>query len=100
MSVSAPIFDPSLHEYLCRLGQRIHERGGLLTQSIGQLSDYELDRLTDEDEVDFRALAELRATTLAEIRAKAAPLANRELENCITFGELALILSILADLTR
>ena len=100
MSVSNPIFDPSLQQHLRRVGQRIDERRGLLMQSLGQLPNIELECLVDEDEADLRALAELRATTLAEIRAKAAPLANRELEDCITFGEWALILSILADLTR
>lgn len=82
---SAPIFDP---------------RRALLRQSVGQLSDDELECVADEDEVAPRALAELRATTLAEVRAKGAPLADRELETCIAFGKLALILFILADLTR
>ena len=57
---------PSLQGYLRRLGQRIQERRGLLT----------LER------------------TPAEIRAKAVPLADRGLENCITFGTLALILFV------
>jgi hypothetical protein len=72
----------------------------MLMESADQSSDDELERMADEDEEDLKARAKLRATTLADIRAKAAPLANRELGNCITCGELELIMSILADLTR
>jgi hypothetical protein len=100
MSLSIPIFELSLEEYLHRLSRRIQERRELMVQSADQLSDDELNRMADEDETDLKALADLRGTRLADIRAKAAPLSDRELEDIITSGELALIMSILTDLTR
>ena len=50
MSVSDPIFDPALQQFLHRLGRRI-----LYARMLMELSDDELECRADEDQADLKA---------------------------------------------
>lgn len=79
---------------------RITARRQLLEAVAQCASSKDLDVLADDDDEDLKALAQLPGDTLEHICEKAAPLADRELEERVTFGELALIISIISDLTN
>ena len=79
---------------------RITARRQLLEAVAQCASSKDLDMLADDDEEDLKALAQLPGDNLEHICEKAAPLADRELEERVTFGELALIISIISDLTN
>ncbi len=79
---------------------RITARRQLLEVMAQCASRKDLDVLADDDEKDLKALAQLPGDNLEHICEKAVPLADRELEERVTFGELALIMSIISDLTN
>ena len=79
---------------------RITARRQLLEAMAQCASSKDLDVLADDDEEDLKALAQLPGDNLEHICEKAVPLADRELEERVTFGELALIMSIISDLTN
>ena len=79
---------------------RITARRQLLEAVAQCASSKDLDVLADDDEEDLKALAQLPGDNLEHICEKAVPLADRELEERVTFGELALIISIISDLTN
>ncbi len=79
---------------------RITARHQLLEAVAQYASSKDLDVPTDDDEEDLKALAQLPGDNLEHICEKAVPLADRELEERVTFGELALIMSIISDLSN
>lgn len=98
MSAShAPLSDRAARSALV---SRITARHQLLEAMAGSASIEDLDELADDEEEDLKALARLPVNNVDDIRGKAALLADRELEERITFGELALIMSIISDLTH
>lgn len=99
--MSAPVLARSSeHRERNTLVARIKARRELLETMAHWASGDDLEQLANDEEEDLKSLAALPGDNLENIRAKAAPLADRELEEQITFGELALILSIISDLTR
>lgn len=79
---------------------RITARRQLLEAMAQCASSKDLAVLADDDEEDLKALAQLPGDNFEHICEKAVPLADRELEERVTFGELALIISIISDLTN
>jgi hypothetical protein len=79
---------------------RITARRELMEAMVGWASTKDLEELTDDEEEDLKALARLPVDSLDHVREKATLLADRELEERVTFGELALIMSIISDLSH
>ena len=82
------------------LVDRIKARRELMEAMAGWASSRDLDELAEAEEEDLKVLARMPVHNLDHLRQKAVLLADRELEERITFGELALIMSILSDLTH
>ncbi len=87
---------PTRPEALAALASRITQRRALFLP--GGVPDADIDGLVDEDEADLAAMAGMPATVQADQRAKAATLAHRDLAGGMSFGEEALLRSLLADL--
>lgn len=86
-------------QYITTLANRITRRRPIMFDAAG-LPEAKLDALSDADEADLAALAALPADTPAGWRAKAAALAvERDLEAGWSYGEWALLQSLLKDLT-
>jgi len=97
MSTStAELYD---HSARSALVSRITARRELLEAMAEWASRKDLEQLADDEEEDLKALARMPVGNLDDVRVKATLLADRELEERITFGELALIMSIISNLT-
>jgi hypothetical protein len=79
---------------------RLTARRELLEAMSGWASTKDLEALVDDEEEDLKALARLPVKSVADICEKAALLVDRELEERITYGELAVIMSIISDLNH
>lgn len=79
---------------------RIKARRKRMEVMAGSESSHDLDELADAEEEDLKALARMPVNSFEHLRQKVVLLADRELEERITFGEMALIMSILSDLTH
>ena len=82
------------------LFSRITARRELMEAMVGWASTKDLEELADDEEEDLKALARLPMDSLDHVREKATLLVDRELEERVTFGELALIMSIISDLSH
>ena len=81
------------------LVSRITARRALLEAMAEWASRKDLEELADDEEEDLKALARMPVGNLDDVREEATLLVDRELEERITFGELALIMSIISNLT-